>query len=328
MIRLMPQLAGVALALTVAGRTTVGSQHSEETPKIPRLAGEYVTVYRPAADRFPGPDTKELKAGQWYDDWVPNDHAIVKGPDACWHAFGITHPLTSTQRVHEGEFQLFHAVAPPGPLQNTLRQGAWTDRPKVLPPSERPGEIPANHAPYIVFKDARYWMIYGPSPIRLASSADLEAWTTHGELFRESGGTRDPSVLLWEDNYYLVYCTGNSVAARLSKDLQSWGPPRVVLRMKDKVAPESPSLLRFDGTFYLFVCGWDGVWDRKTVQGAYQHRTYVYQSDDPLRFDVDRPITCLDAHAPEVFRSEDGRWFISSAEWPSRGVSLAELVWE
>ena len=34
------------------------------------------------------------------------------------------------------------------------------------------------------------------------------------------------------------------------------------------------------------------------------------------------------AHAPEIIRGENGQWYISSVEWPTRGVSLAELVWE
>ena len=34
----------------------------------PRIAGDYVTVYRPGGDYYPGPDTEELSAGQWYDE--------------------------------------------------------------------------------------------------------------------------------------------------------------------------------------------------------------------------------------------------------------------
>jgi beta-fructofuranosidase len=97
--------------------------------------------------------------------------------------------------------------------------------------------------------------------------------------------------------------------------------------MPDDIAPESPSLIRFDDTFYLFVCGWNGIWDRKTVKGAYQHQSYVYQSDDPLCFEGD-VVARLEAHAPEVFQGEDSQWYISSAEWPERGVSIAKLAWE
>jgi len=87
-------------------------------------------------------------------------------------------------------------------------------------------------------------------------------------------------------------------------------------------------LFRYNGTFYLFVCGWNGRWNRKDLNGAYQHVTYVYQSDKPFSFDVDTQVTRLSAHAPEVFQDERDNWYISSAQWPSRGVSVARLVWE
>ena len=316
-----------ALAIVVGLNRGVLDAQPPRTVKLPRIVGEYVTVYRPQGDRFPGPDTHVLKAGRWYDQWVPNDHAIIKGPDGCWHAFGITHPLTSTDAVHEGEFQSFHALAPQGSLNNVLRDSAWRDLPKVLPPSERPGEPLPNHAPTIIPIRGFYWMIYGPSPIRLATSADLMRWTPKGTLFREEHGARDPSVTFWDGTYYLVFCTQDRVVARTSKDLLDWSPAQTILHMGVSVAPESPSLVRFDGTFYLVVCGWNGIWDRKTVQGAYQHQSYVYQSDNPIDFDG-RAVARLEAHAPEVFQGEDSQWYISSAEWPERGVSIATLEWE
>jgi beta-fructofuranosidase len=304
--------------------------HAEPEPpvRVPRIVGEYVTVYRPAGDRYSGPDTTELKAGQWYERWVPNDHTILKGPDGRWHAFGITHPLTGTDHVHEGEFQSFHAVAPAGPLKDVLRDSAWKDLPKVLPPSERPGEILPNHAPYIVQRGDLYQMIYGPSPIRLATSPNLETWTPRGPLFHEPLGARDPNVLLVDGAYYMTFCTENRIAARWSKDLRDWSQSKTILQMDEGVAPESPSLIHFDGAFYLVVCGWNGVWDRKTVGGAYQHRSYVYRSLDPLDFDGGQVIARLESHAPEIFQDEEGQWFISSVEWPRRGVSIARLVWE
>jgi beta-fructofuranosidase len=67
---------------------------------------------------------------------------------------------------------------------------------------------------------------------------------------------------------------------------------------------------------------------KKDLAGAYQHITYVYQSDDPFHFEVDQEVTQLDAHAPEIFQDEEGAWFISSAEFPVRGVSIAPLEWD
>ena len=32
--------------------------------------------------------------------------------------------------------------------------------------------------------------------------------------------------------------------------------------------------------------------------------------------------------SPELFQDEDGDWFIASAEWPNRGVSIAPIGWK
>ena len=98
--------------------------------------------------------------------------------------------------------------------------------------------------------------------------------------------------------------------------------------MKDNIDAESPSIIKYNDTYYLFVCGWNGVWEEPGLNGAYQHVTYVYQSDDPYHFDADKEITQLNSHAPEIFQDEEGDWYISSVQWPKRGVSIARLVWE
>ncbi len=293
---------------------------------VPRIAGEYVTAYRPTGDRYAGPDTEELAAGEWYDEWVPNDHGFAVAPDGRWHVFGITHPLTSPARVHDGENQSFHAIAPAGPLNETLTDGAWQDLPKILTAPERPDEIPAQHAPYIVRRDSTYYMFYGPHDIRVATSTDLITWTPRGPVFEGGPTARDPNVLLIGDTYHMVYCKEDAVESRTSADLVTWSGPRTILEMPGGIAPESPSLIAHDDTFYLFACGWDGDWGFSTVEGAYQHRTWVYQSSDPTSFS--REITCLEAHAPEIIRAEDGRWYISSVVWPARGVSIAVLAWD
>jgi len=117
------------------------------------------------------------------------------------------------------------------------------------------------------------------------------------------------------------------VRVSTSKDFKTWTEHGPLIKL-EKVDPESPSLVRYNDTFYLFVCGWDGVWDKRDIQGAYQHKTCVYQSGDPLKFELANEVAVLDAHAPEIFQDEAGDWFISSVEWPHRGVSIARLVWE
>ena len=170
-------------------------------------------------------------------------------------------------------------------------------------------------------------MVYGPTPIRHAVSGDLFDWTPRGPLGNAPSG-RDPSILFHGGTYYLTVCGVRDVRVATSTDFKVWKQHGPILTMKKGVDPESPSMVRCNNTFYLFVCGWDGVWDRKELQGAYQHVTYVYQSDDPLKFEARAEVARVNAHAPEVFQDEEGDWFISSAEWPRRGVSVARLVWE
>jgi len=294
---------------------------------IPRIDGPYVNIYRPGGDIFPGPDTATLKAGQYYEEWVPNDHCFIKDNDGYWHAFGITHPRTGFDEVHAGESQSFHAVAPKGSLKDVLIEGAWKDQPKVLPSSSRPGEIEAHHAPYIVREEGLYRMIYGPAPLRTAISQNLYDWEPQGALINPPAG-RDPSVIVWDGAYHIMVCGQDEVLMARSEDLVTCDSTRSILKMRDKIDPESPSIVRYNETFYLFVCGWNGRWDRQDLDGAYQHITYVYQSDDPYAFDADQEVARLEAHAPEIVQDEEGNWYISSAQWPYRGVSMAPLTWE
>jgi beta-fructofuranosidase len=309
-----------------AARQPPPAAASEKTA-IPRIDGPYVHIYKPGGDIFPGPDTATLKAGQYYEEWVPNDHCVIKDSDGQWHAFGITHPRTDFDEVHAGESQSFHAVAPKGNLKDVLIEGAWKDQPKVLPVSTRPDEIEAHHAPYIVRQEGLYRMLYGPTPLRSALSQDLYDWEPQGVLLDAPAG-RDPSVIVWDGAYHIMVCGQNEVLMARSQDLVTCTAARRILNMPDGIAPESPSIVRYNGNFYLFVCGWDGKWDRQDLNGAYQHLTYVYQSDDPYVFDAEREVARLDAHAPEIVQDEEGNWYISSAQWPYRGVSIAPLVWE
>jgi hypothetical protein len=41
-----------------------------------------------------------------------------------------------------------------------------------------------------------------------------------------------------------------------------------------------------------------------------------------------KPVAEIQSHAPELFQDEDGDWWISSAERPYRGVSIAPVKWQ
>jgi beta-fructofuranosidase len=205
--------------------------------------------------------------------WVPNDHGFVQGE--IFDSTGVEHH--------------------------------YRDLPKILPPQEHPGEPLANHAPHIVKKDGLFYVVFGPSPIRLAVSKDLSQWKLKGELFSQEGGSRDPNLLLHDGTYYLSYCSERNVLMRTSNDLLNWSEPKTIFTA-NSFDPESPSLVFHHDTFYLFVCSWYGNRDYQEIQGAYHHRTYVNQSDSLLNFGVgdEKEITTLNADAPEIFQGENG----------------------
>lgn len=301
---------------------------------VPIQENKYVTVYKPKGDYFFGPDTKYLKEGKWYDNWVVNDHAIVKDELGKWHIIGITHPEVLTnplnKGIHHGEWASFHALSYATDFKATVEENHYDDLAKILPPKDRPGEIYPNHAPYIIKREGLYYMVYGHSPMRYATSPNLYDWTPKGNLFDfEMNGGRDPHIFFYEDTYYLVYCKAHGVAMTTSKDFKNWTKPKDIFKT-NTYDPESPSIVLYEGSFYMFVCSWDGHWDKKEIVGAYQHKTYVLQSDDITNFgkNDEKQITVLDSHAPEVFQGEDGQWYISSVEWPKRGVSIDKMFWK
>jgi arabinan endo-1,5-alpha-L-arabinosidase len=326
-----------ALPIVVAALLASGSVSAQQPdtapdvpPLIPKIVGSWVHVYQPAADVFPGPDSTRFKSGQSYPKWQVNDHAILKGPDGRWHAFGITHPAVphGEPNPHEAEWLLFHAATPSGALKQHCLPGQWKDEPKVLPPAERPGEIREIHSPSILRHADRYWMFYGYSPIRLAVSQDLKTWQPQGEVFRQEGSARDPSVSQHDGKFYMCYTTRQSILMRTSPDLLHWSEPSTVFSLApgETGGPESPTLLPLHGGFYLVWCRWDAK--LSAVGSTYQSRSFVYFSKDPLNFRDRAPIAELEGHAPELFQDEEGDWWISSAEHPNPGLSLAPVRWE
>ncbi len=71
--------------------------------------------------------------------------------------------------------------------------------------------------------------------------------------------------------------------------------------------------MRRGNNYYLFVC--DNEW------------TDVYVSNDPFHWDLGQKNTRILAHASEIVRDADGKWFISHAGWTSGPLRLAPLKW-
>jgi beta-fructofuranosidase len=115
---------------------------------------------------------------------------------------------------------------------------------------------------------------------------------------------------------------------RTSRDLLRWSDPVTVFSLAagETGGPESPTLLALHGGFYLVWCRWDA---KRSLAGVtYQDRSFVFYSDNPLNFRDRDPVAEIQGHAPELFQDEDGGWWISSAERPYRGVSIAPITWE
>jgi beta-xylosidase len=288
---------------------------------IPRIDGDFTPIYIPVSDVFHGPDSTYLKTGDRYDDWIPNDHTLIRDRYGIWHGFGITGP--SSPLVHEAEWMAFHISGPEGTLAGSLGAGEWTEHPKVLYPADRPGERNELWAPFVIERDGLYYMYYGPTQMRCARSSDLFDWEPLGPVFEQEGGARDPFVFALDGLYYMVYIAWNTVFLRSSSDLEHWSQdPVEIFRMPVKGAPESPFVIQHAGAFYLFWCIHDGN------NSNYDNRTFVFRSDNLTDFHDRAPVCMLRAHAPEVIRDMDGWMYITSAEWPQRGVSMARLVWE
>ena len=312
----------------------ISSNINAQERYVPVQKNKFINVYQPKGDYFFGPDSKYLKEGKWYDEWVVNDHAIVKAEDGKWHIIGITHPEVLSnplsKGIHDGEWASFHALSYATNFKSTLEENHYDDLSKILTPKDRPGEIRANHAPHIVKKDGLYHMFYGHSPLRRATSPNLYDWTPKGNIFDfEMKGGRDPHIFYHKGIYHLVFCKRHGVGMSTSTDLVNWSKPKDIFTT-DSFDPESPSIVFYEGSFYMFVCSWDGKWDKKEIVGAYQHKTYVLNSDDINDFgkNAEKSVATLNAHAPEIFQGEDGQWYISSVEWPMRGVSIDKLSWK
>jgi arabinan endo-1,5-alpha-L-arabinosidase len=281
-------------------------------------AGEFVKIYDP------GVGEKEK--------WYINDHCILYGRDGLWHLFGITHAEPS-DAMDEDNFA--HATA------KTLLQRPWTKRPFALTVAPDP---PWNEehlwAPYVVDHDGVYYMYYcagdrdhAKYKIHLATSTDLETWTRHPKnpMVVDGFDGRDPFVLRVGDRWVMYYTATSEPAGGhhvikyvTSRDLVTWGGRGVAFTDPSEGRfggpTESPFVVRRGASYYLFCGPRDG--SRDVFDG-----TDVFVSSDPFRWKVADRVGHIAAHAAEVVRDFDGRWYVSRCGAERGGVYLAPLFW-
>ncbi len=278
-------------------------------------AGEYALFYNPSVFEN--------------EPWYINDHCIIRAQDG-WHLFGITHkepadPLNETLCAHA--------------LGTSLSDRTWKKQPYPLVTDPSRGEA---HfwAPHVIHHDGLYYMYWCAGSLigheqyqlMVATSPDLYHWTRVDEvnpIMIDGFDARDPMVLRLGDRWVLYYTAtsapegGNYLVASLeSDDLLHWSNKRIVFTDPTSGAIggpcESPFVVPYGGKYYLFIGPRDGVYSK----------TSVFESDDPLAFSIENKVGDLPAHAAEVIRDDDGRYYTTRAGWGEGGVYIAPLYFE
>lgn len=284
---------------------------------IPSVAGPWEPLFSPVR----------------YGNYI-NDHCLVRADDGSWHLFGITG--FDSDPVHERYF--VHARS-----DKLIGAGGMTEVGKVLDEGQKAW------APCVVPHAGAHYMIYGPSPTRLAVAVDFREWWPHPiELVGAPvfAAHRDHAVIRYRDDSWLMYVTGlckgrSSIACFVSNDLLQWRFVQFALTSSGNAplnppwgAFESPFVVRRDGVYYLFTTYTDS--SRETY-----HQTFVFASGNPFDFGDytgdnhdDMVIATLRAHAGEVVHDEGaGAWYLTSAGWRGAGAhteggaSIAPLTW-
>jgi beta-fructofuranosidase len=276
-------------------------------------AGQFQVIYNPSLG--------ETKL------WYINDHTIVPSSSG-WHLFGITHwePAKALEEIN-----FAHATA------DSLLQPQWEKQPYALSADSANWHETMLWAPHIIFHDSLYYMFYCAGSatshfayrIHLATSPDLRTWTRWPEnpMFADGFDARDPMVLSIKDTFVMYYTAtsdsngGNHVvAARTSTDLLHWSNRRIVYTDTSTGTfggpTESPFVVRRGESSYLFIG------PRPDYDG-----TDVFLSKDPFHWEMSAKVGHIGAHAAEVVRDRDGKWYVSRAGWERMGVYLAPLTW-
>ena len=289
---------------------------------------------KPVKFTFPNEKEPKVRAGLFkiYDPsvgeketWSINDHCFMRGKDGTWHMFGIT----GIPRSPISGKVFAHATA------ESLTQVPWDKKPFALKADSKSKEV-LLWAPHVILHNGTYHMYYcagdaDPTKykIHLAISKDLEKWQRHPEnpMIVDGFHARDPFVIKVGDEWVMYYTATSSptggnyvVACQTSRDLIHWSNRKTVFRDPAKGTgggpTESPFVVRRGEYYYLFI----------GPRGGYVG-TDVFRSGSPLKWDLKSKVGHIKAHAAEVIRDVDGKWYVSHCGVGQGGVYLAPLYW-
>ena len=283
---------------------------------------DYIQLEPRDHDRDPHPKIQHVVAGDFiniYNQNNINDHCFIQGPEGIWHFYGIG-----------GGRGFAH-----GTTMNLKNQG-WASQSPPFLVEWNPWKEMHLWAPHVVKHDSTFYMYYCAGGktgaiyrMHLATSTDLRNWTKYpgNPLFMDGFDARDPMVLKVGKQWVMYYCAnskaqgGNHVVAyRLSNDLVNWSERHIAFvdprRHKAGGPTESPFVVRRGDTYYLFIGPREGYVG-----------TDIFASKDPFRWHLEDRVGHIDAHAAEVVRDIDGKWYVSHSGVGEGGLFLAPLYW-
>lgn len=260
------------------------------------------------------------------ETWFINDHCFVRSSDGTWHMFGITqtHP-------HNPIYGSIFAYA----TAKNLTQIPWDKKSFALKADPKSKEVHL-WAPHIILHNGTYHMYYCAGAndrtkykIHLATSKDFEKWQRHPKnpMIVDGFDARDPFILKVGNDWVMYYTAtskpsgGNHVVAcQTSRDLIHWSNRRIVFKDPSKGKSggptESPTVVRRGKYYYLFI----------GPRGGYVG-TDVFRSENPFRWELKDHAGHIRAHAAEVIRDVDGKWYVSHCGHGQGGLYLAPLYW-
>lgn len=280
----------------------------------------------------------EKSCGVTLEGYTLKDYTVIK-KDGVWHMFGIKSKNGGGASTPGNEKTFMHAIS-----TNLLD---WKFQPDVIKTVS--GSYEADHvwAPYIIEKDATYYMFYtmvkGDWPnsqaIGYATSLDLFNWTQHSSNSplwipsdfswpvwdENSGSCRDPFVM-WnkELQKYLMYYTATGPSSHVvlgvasSLDLISWKDEGRALEGKSGSSwgtseLESPFVIHKNGEYYLFYNHGAPSPPQGTGDGI-----HWVKSGNPLKFpsmpsNDPNPLFLSKRNNFELFYNEDSPW--EGSQW-------------